>query len=71
MVYLIAVITGLSQIIKGLGLEKKYIPAANVALGILLGVFFLPAGIKENILSGLIVGLAASGLFDQSKIMKQ
>ncbi|UOY92908.1 holin [Ectobacillus sp. JY-23] len=69
--YLIAVIIGLSQVVKGLGLQAKYIPLLNVALGVLLGVFFLPAGVQENILGGIVVGLSASGLFDQSKIIKK
>ncbi|MFC5773681.1 holin [Ectobacillus antri] len=69
--YLIAVIIGLSQVVKGLGLQAKYIPLLNVALGVLLGVFFLPADIQDNILGGIVVGLSASGLFDQSKIIKK
>jgi hypothetical protein len=31
----------------------------------------LPSGVKEGVLWGGVVGLSASGLFDQSKIVKK
>ncbi|CAM3936487.1 holin [Bacillus paramycoides] len=68
---IIAVVVSLSQVVKMLGLQTKYIPLLNLALGILLGVLFLPFDIKMNVFQGLIIGLSASGLYDHSKITKK
>lgn len=67
---IIAVLVGVSQIVKGLGLPKKYVPAVNVVLGVIAGLTMVEAPtIQEKVLYGIIVGLSASGLFDQSKLI--
>lgn len=68
---MIGIVVGLSQIIKTIGLQTKYIPLLNLTLGIVLGVLFLNGDIKTNVFQGIIVGLSASGLFDHTKIMKK
>ncbi|WP_002150863.1 hypothetical protein [Bacillus cereus] len=68
---MIGVVIGLSQVVKTIGLQTKYIPLFNLTLGITLGVLFLSQDIKSNILQGIIMGLSASGLFDHTKIMKK
>ncbi|WP_410985622.1 holin [Bacillus cereus] len=68
---MIAVVVGLSQIAKTIGLQTKYIPLLNLTLGIVLGVLFLPQDLKMNVFQGIIIGLSASGLFDHTKIMKK
>ncbi|HEK9101985.1 TPA: holin [Bacillus pseudomycoides] len=68
---MIAVIVGLSQIAKTIGLQTKYIPLVNLTLGIVLGVLFLGGDIKTNVFQGIIIGLSASGLFDHTKILKK
>ena len=71
MAALMGIIVGISQIFKNIGLVPKYIPLLNLILGIVLSMFFLSnEGLKESIFQGLIVGLSASGLYDQSKIIK-
>lgn len=65
----IAIVVGLSQITKNVGLANKYIPLLNLAFGVMLGVSFLSGDIKANVLQGLIIGLSASGLYDQSKLL--
>jgi len=67
---LIAVVVGLTEIIKQFGVDKKYLPIASLILGVLVGVFYLGGSLEENIMYGVIIGLSASGLFDQSKILK-
>jgi len=68
---LIAIIVGISQIVKTLGLKTKYIPLLNLILGIVLTVFLTShVSLQEGILQGLIIGLSASGLFDQTKILE-
>ncbi|PHE16438.1 holin [Bacillus toyonensis] len=68
---MIGIVVGLSQIVKTIGLQTKYVPLLNVTLGIVLGVLFLDGDIKTNVFQGIIIGLSASGLFDHTKIMKK
>ncbi|TKI14556.1 holin [Bacillus wiedmannii] len=68
---IIAVVVGLSQIAKTIGLQTKYVPLLNLTLGIVLGVLFLGGDIKTNVCQGIIIGLSASGLFDHTKIIKK
>lgn len=67
----IAIVVGLSQITKNIGLANKYIPLLNLLFGVVLGISFLTGDIKANVLQGLIIGLSASGLYDQSKLLKK
>jgi len=68
---MIGIVVGLSQIVKTVGLQTKYVPLLNLTLGIVLGVLFLDGDIKTNVFQGIIIGLSASGLFDHTKIMKK
>ncbi|EJR66512.1 hypothetical protein IIO_01128 [Bacillus cereus VD115] len=68
---MIGIVVGLSQIVKTIGLQTKYVPLLNLTLGIVLGVLFLGGDIKTNVFQGIIIGLSASGLFDHTKIMKK
>ncbi|PFZ13152.1 holin [Bacillus pseudomycoides] len=68
---MIAVVVGLSQIAKTIGLQTKYIPWLILTLGIVLGVLFFPQDLKMNVFQGIIIGLSASGLFDHTKILKK
>ncbi|AXO98657.1 holin [Bacillus thuringiensis serovar mexicanensis] len=68
---MIGIVVGLSQIVKKIGLQTKYVPLLNLTLGIVLGVLFLDRDIKTNVFQGIIIGLSASGLFDHTKIMKK
>ncbi|MRS25850.1 MULTISPECIES: holin [Bacillus] len=68
---MIGIVVGLSQIVKTIGLQTKYVPLLNLTLGIVLGVLFLDGDIKINVFQGIIIGLSASGLFDHTKIMKK
>ncbi|OTW72668.1 holin, partial [Bacillus thuringiensis] len=65
---MIGIVVGLSQIVKTIGLQTKYVPLLNLTLGIVLGVLFLDGDIKTNVFQGIIIGLSASGLFDHTKI---
>lgn len=67
----VALIIGLAEIIKRLGLDSKYIPLVDVGLGLVSGVcvFSLALGftIMEGIVLGLALGLSACGLFSGIK----
>lgn len=65
---IIPVITAIIEILKGLGLPKKFGAAASLILGILIGIFYLNhPQIKVRIFQGIIYGLSASGLYSGTK----
>lgn len=67
----VAVIIGLAEIIKRVGVENKYIPMIDLALGLVSGVFvygyMMEFGIAKGILLGIALGLSACGLFSGIK----
>jgi ABC-type uncharacterized transport system permease subunit len=65
---LTAIVVGLTEASKSLGVPSRYAPLVSILLGVLgtLGVaFFEPTA--QVILMGLAIGLSASGLYDFSK----
>jgi len=59
----VGVIIGLSEILKGLKIPTKYIPIFNVVVGV--GIMFLgDLSVGHTILTGVIIGLTASRLYD-------
>ena len=70
-VVLIPLIVGLVQILKYFGFKKKwFLPLASLLFGVMAGVIYIyPHDVKAGILIGLMMGLAASGLYSGSKAM--
>ena len=67
-VLLIAVIMALVELFKFMDAPKKMLPLSALALGIIGGVFYIyPGDLKAGILTGLIMGLAASGFYSSGK----
>lgn len=66
---IIAVLIGVSQVAKKLGLPTKYVPLMNLLLGIVCGFYAIDAPVFEQIITGAIIGLSASGLYDQKKVL--
>lgn len=67
-VLLIAVIVGLVELLKKLNLPHKLLPVASLVFGLIGGVFYLfPHDLKAGILTGIIIGLSASGLYSGVK----
>ncbi|CAM2743325.1 hypothetical protein HAHI6034_03175 [Hathewaya histolytica] len=65
---MVAIVMGLSEVFKSLGLNPKFVPILNLILGILLGIFYISNGrFKEGIMNGIIVGLSASGFYSGTK----
>jgi hypothetical protein len=63
-----AIIMGLSEGAKRLGLNAKFIPILNLVLGIAGGCIYVnPSDIKAGVFSGIIIGLTASGLYSGVK----
>jgi hypothetical protein len=68
----VAVLVALGEVFKNVGIPVKYIPLINLILGVVAGIFlFGYPTLPEQIVYGLMVGLAASGLYDQAKILKK
>lgn len=66
---IIAVIVGLGQLAK-MYLPSKFVPLMSLVLGVVAGVTLLDMSVQEQIFTGIIIGLSASGLYDQSKALK-
>lgn len=64
---LVAVIIALTQILKKY-VPEKFVTVVPLILGI-LGAGFLIAFTAQGILTGLILGLTASGLYDQKQVV--
>lgn len=65
---IIAVVVALTQLIKPL-VSNKYLPLISLILGLIGGYFYIDGLLHERIMYGLMIGLSANGLFDQSKIV--
>lgn len=67
----VALIIGLAQMVKGLGLSKKWIPIFDVVLGIISGLvvygYEYHLGLIRGFMLGLAIGLSACGLFSGVK----
>lgn len=64
-VALIPVTTGLIEVIKRLGVDSKFAPVLSILSGVLL-MFLTTVAWQAAIAQGIIVGLAASGLYSGS-----
>ena len=65
---LVALTSGLVQIIKKVGIKSRWLPLLAVIIGIIL--VFLGGAIKImglSVLTGIAVGLSAMGIYDFSK----
>lgn len=65
---LICTVIGLATCAKKLGFNKKFIPLMNICLGLVASFVFIEGNWRELMITGLLIGLSASGLFDQTKI---
>ena len=71
----IALIIGLAEIIKKLGLDTRFIPLIDLALGLISGIFvfgmYLNYGVAIGVIIGIAEGLSACGLFSGFKNLTQ
>ncbi|WP_201763481.1 hypothetical protein [Chengkuizengella marina] len=69
---IVPIIVALVQLAKQLGLGAKLLPVLSLALGVATGIFYVaPSDPKQAILVGIVMGLAASGLWSGSKNIVQ
>ncbi|MDD2480519.1 MAG: hypothetical protein WCY24_08640 [Lutispora sp.] len=65
---IIPVIMAVIEILKGLGLPKRFGALAALLLGMVIGVFYLDyPQMKIRIFRGVIYGLSAAGLYSGTK----
>lgn len=67
----VALIIGLAEIAKKLGVETRWIPIVDLCLGLISGIcvygLALDYGIVDGIILGIALGLSACGLFSGVK----
>lgn len=67
----VALIVGLAEVVKRLGMETRFIPLFDVAIGLIGGIMIygvnLGYGILRGTLIGIALGLEACGLFSGCK----
>lgn len=68
---IIPLILGIVELFKRGGLPVKYSPFVAVTVGLLFGIFYINADIKQGIIVGLMLGLSATGLYSGSKNIAQ
>jgi len=69
----LAVVIGLVKAFRGL-VPERFVPLSSVAVGVVvMGGFTLATGgaISGGILNGIILGLAASGLYDNKALFSK
>lgn len=67
----VALIIGLAELIKSLGLEKRWIPLVDLGLGLASGILIYGYaqgyGLLDGVVLGIALGLSACGLFSGIK----
>lgn len=64
---IIAVVIGLVQVVKTLGLSTRYAPLLSVILGVVGAFLLTDAQVGLTIFHGLILGLSACGLWSSTR----
>ncbi|MFS1511904.1 hypothetical protein VQL36_05630 [Chengkuizengella sp. SCS-71B] len=68
----VPIIVALVHLAKQLGLGAKLLPVFSLILGVATGIFYVaPGDPKKAILVGIVMGLAASGLWSGAKNIVQ
>ncbi|MDP5274365.1 hypothetical protein [Chengkuizengella axinellae] len=69
---IVPIIVALVQLAKQIGLSVKYQPVLSLILGVVTGIVYVaPSDPKQAILVGIVMGLAASGLWSGAKNIVQ
>ena len=65
---IIALLMGLLEVVKKIGVNPKYIPVISVVLGVTSGIVLFGQGdIKVGVIQGMYIGLSAVGLYSGAK----
>lgn len=60
---MVAVLVGVLEVVKKTGFNPKFIPVLSLFLGAGIGIIYSGFELKEGILSGIVIGLSAVGLY--------
>jgi len=63
----IAIVMGLTEVIKRLGLPTRFAPLVSIGLGIVVMILIPNIEWKEGIVKGIFLGLVTSGLWSGFK----
>ena len=66
---LVPVIMGLVELLKRVGIPKKYVPVFAILLGILCGLYYLAPDDPGKPFLGIVMGLSSIGLYSGTKIL--
>ncbi|WP_069997139.1 hypothetical protein [Cellulosilyticum sp. I15G10I2] len=67
-IMLLPIILGVVEVLKNVGLPKRFCPLVAVAIGIILGGIYLGSGdIKQGVLKGIYMGLSSVGMYSGAK----
>lgn len=71
----VALIMGIAELVKGLGVASKFIPLVDLGLGLVSGIcvygLSMNYSVVESVVLGIALGLAACGLFSGIKNVAQ
>lgn len=70
-VALVPATMGITEVIKSVGLPSKYAPVVSLGVGIILGVVTSPGEALRGVLTGIAIGLSASGLYSGTKALME
>ncbi|MYL22053.1 hypothetical protein GLW04_19445 [Halobacillus litoralis] len=67
-VALIPLVTAIVEMVKSLGMSKRYSMIVALLMGVVFGVFYIaPYDLKAGVIAGLVLGLSASGFYSGAK----
>lgn len=67
MVALIAVVVGITQVIKPFVSDQRWYPIISLVLGVAASFLVPQVSVATTILAGLVMGLSASGAYSATK----
>ena len=68
-VALIPATMGLVEVAKQAGLPSKYAPILSLGIGVALGIATSLDNLQKGIITGIAIGLSASGLYSGTKAL--
>lgn len=65
----VTVVISISEIAKRNGMATKFLPILNIGLGLIAAIGFMGVDLQEAIIQGILVGLSASGIYDNGEAL--
>ena len=62
-----AVLVGVGQVLKKVGVKAKWLPLINLILGVVIGILSSEGSILSKVINGAIIGLTSSGMYSGVK----